>query len=369
MGGAELVLYRLLLGTDRSEFSPTVVSLTTDGPVADRIREAGVSVMTLGLRARGNPFARLHEFRSWLRRVRPAVVQSWMPHADLVAAIACRGVGGPAVAWGIRTGCVDRVSISTPTRLLIRGNAYLSHRSPQAIVCGSRAAQRLYTGLGYAAEKMVVIQNGVGLGLFRPDTDARASVRAELGIDQRALIVGLVGRWHPQKNHHGFFGAIRSLESLYPDAHFVLAGQEVTVDNPEVRTLMSGVPSRGRVHLLGLRDDIARLTASFDIAVVASVGGEGFPNTAAEAMACGIPCVVTDVGDGGEVIGDTGRLVEPGNVDGLTAGIRQLLDLPADARRSLGERARARVASRFGLQAMVDRYADLHRRLASDAWR
>jgi glycosyltransferase involved in cell wall biosynthesis len=115
---------------------------------------------------------------------------------------------------------------------------------------------------------------------------------------------------------------------------------------------------------LGQRSDTPALNAALDMAVSASSYGEGFPNVLGEAMACGAPCVTTDVGDSALVVGDAGRVVKPNDPEALADAINDLLSLPASARQQLGAAARARIEAHFSLASVARQYAELYASLA-----
>jgi glycosyltransferase involved in cell wall biosynthesis len=203
---------------------------------------------------------------------------------------------------------------------------------------------------------MVVIPNGFDLARFQPDALARVAVRAELGVADDVPLVGLIGRFDPQKNHAGFFEATGYLHRRLPMVHFVLAGKGIDEGN---RALMRMVEAAGVchvTHLLGLRSDIPRLMAALDVLASSSSYGEAFPNVLGEAMASGVPCVVTDVGDSAYIVGDTGQVVLPGDMAGLAAAMEDVLTLPPAEKAALGERARARVAEHFEIGRVVRQY-------------
>jgi glycosyltransferase involved in cell wall biosynthesis len=164
------------------------------------------------------------------------------------------------------------------------------------------------------------------------------------------------------KDHATFFRAASALAAEKDSVHFILAGDGVVASNAQVAKLMDS-RIRDKVHLLGRRDDVPRLLAAMDVATSASAYGEGFSNAVAEAMACGVPCVVTDVGDAGWIVGDTGMVVPPGSPDLLAKAWSRLLGMDRDQRKRLGERARARVAENFEISAVVRRFEDFYRGL------
>src|SRR5690606_2510752 len=158
----------------------------------------------------------------------------------------------------------------------------------------------------------------------------------ELGLGEDDLLVGLVARWHPQKDHPGFVRAAAQLVRREPRARFVLIGNDCDAGNPELVGLVREAGVGDRMHLLGRRTDIPRLTAALDVATSSSSFGEAFPNILGEAMACAVPCVTTDVGDSADIVGDTGRVVPPRDPDALAAALAEILSMPPQARAALG---------------------------------
>lgn len=363
VGGAEMMLYKLLRGLDRAAFAAEVLSLTDVGPLAARIRALGVPVEALGLR-RGlpDPSALVRLVRR-LRHDPPDVVQTWMYHADLLGGLAATLAGRIPVVWNLRQSNLSPRVNKRRTLLVVHASARLSRWLPACIVCNSKAAQRAHAKLGYDETRIRIIPNGFDLALFAPDPQARCAVRQELGLADTAPLIGLVARFDPQKDHHTFVAAAALLHRQQPEPHFVLCGDGVTWQNEALAGWVATAGLRERCHLLGRRDDIPRLTAALDIATSSSIG-EGFPNTVGEAMACGVPCVVTAVGDSPAIVGTTGVVVPPRDPPALAAGWRTLLALGPAGRQRLGQAARQRIAERFSLPAVAAEYARLYRELA-----
>src|SRR5262249_53981112 len=148
--------------------------------------------------------------------------------------------------------------------------ARLSHRIPRRIVCCSEAARRFHTAMGYAGEKMVVIPNGFDLRSFHPDAEARQSVRRELGLTPSTHLVGLIARFDTEKDHRTFVQAASRLHAVMPEVHFLLCGQNVDPKNALLAAWLASAGISSRCHLLGLRDDVPRITAALDIATSSS---------------------------------------------------------------------------------------------------
>lgn len=363
-GGAEMMLFKLLSAMDRVAFDSEVISLTDMGPLAERIQALDITVRALGMR-RGvpNPLALLR-LAVWLRRSKPDVIQTWMYHADLIGGIAAKLVGGIPVIWGIRHSNLDPQGSKRKTIWTANACARLSNWLPTQIVCCSEASLPVHAALGYATRKMCVIPNGFDLDVFKPDPSARRSVRTELGIPEDTLLIGMFARFHAQKDHRNFVEAATLLHARHPDVHFLLCGDGITWEN---RVLSGWIVAEGtheHCHLLGPREDIPRLAAALDIASSSSSFGEGFPNVVGEAMASGVPCVVTDVGDSARIVGKTGRVVPPRDHDALGGAWKKLIEMGADARKRLGEAARKRIGDNFSLSVIAGRYEKLYREMS-----
>ncbi len=237
--------------------------------------------------------------------------------------------------------------------------ARISHALPDRIVCCSEASRQVHLALGYDDSRMLVVDNGVDVSLFQPDPIARAQVRDELGIAPDTILIGLIARFHPQKDHRTFTRAAADLSARRKDIRFLLSGENVVPQNAELAGWIEEAGIGDRVHLLGLRTDPARVTAALDVATSSSAFGEGFSNAVIEAMACGVPCVVTDVGDSARIVGDTGIVVRPSDPDALAGAWSDLLETEEKGK-MLGRAARARVLERFDIAQMIAGYRALY---------
>ena len=358
-GGAENMQLKLLERIDRTKFSCHVFSLTDAGEIGDRIAALGVPVETLGMR-RGIPdpirFIRLI-FR--LRQIKPDVVHTWLYHADLMGGLAARLARIPVVIWGVRSADFVRADTSLSTKIVLSWCARLSPWLPTCVLYNSHKGMVCHRELGYRETRFVIIPNGIDLEIFAPDECARHDVRRELGVPLNTPLIGLIARWDPLKNQAGFIQAAACLHREMPEAHFLMVGQDIDWSNPVLKDLIEGAKLSRVFHLLGKRNDMPRITASLDLASLTS-WSEAFPNVLVEAMACGVPCVSTDVGDAALILGDADRVVPVGDMEGLAAHWAALLRLTENERRLLGARARARAMDQFELGAVVKRYEDMY---------
>lgn len=354
------MLYKLLAHWPSAADEVSVISLTDKGPVGEKIRNIGVPVTALGMRrGRPDPCAVLR-LAALLRKSRPDLVQTWMYHADLLGGLAARLAGRIPVVWGVRQSNLDAVHSKRMTIWTARVCGLLSRWLPDRIISCSNTARNIHEGLGYSSTKLVVIPNGFDMDVFHPDAEARAGVRKELGISENTMTVGIVARYDPQKDHRTFFRAAGRVRRRINSVAFVLCGTGIDESNATLSQWVQEESIRDCSYLLGERTDVARLLAALDVSVLSSAYGEGFPNAVGEAMCSGVPCVCTDVGDTAEIVGGTGIIVPPGDVDGLAEGVLTLLAEGNDAHTARGAAARSRIAEMYSIERIVELYRDLY---------
>jgi glycosyltransferase involved in cell wall biosynthesis len=357
VGGAEAMLARLLPPLSAGGIESTVISLTTPGPMAARIRESGTPVLSLDLRpTRPNPVA-LGRLWRLLRRTRPDVVQTWLYHADLAALIAAMAARVPSVVWNIRCADLDPRDHPRSLFVLLRLLA-LASRLPAAVICNSAAGRQAHERLGYVPKRWEIIPNGFDTDRFTPSPEAADRLRAALGVPSGTRVVGLLARYHPMKDHATFLRAARLIADARTDVCIVAAGRGVPA-SPELQTLVNDLALGGRVHLLDEVSDPAAFLAGLDVAVSSSYS-EAFPNVLAEAMACGTVCVATDVGESKSIVGDAAAIVPPRDPSALASAVLRHLEMPAAALRLRGDAARARIVREFSLDRAAARYRQLY---------
>ncbi len=362
-GGAETMLLNLLQNLDRRLFEPTVISLTTMGDIGPKILDLNIPVITLGINPSApNPLG-IFRLISLFRRLRPALVHTWMYHSDLLGGVASRLAGIKALAWGIRHTDLSLSANKRLTLLVVYSCAYLSRWLPKKITANSKVACKVHASVGYVAGKIIVIPNGFDLERFSPSITAASAIRNELGLRHSTPLVGVIGRFHAQKNQLGFVQAMAELHAKRPDVHFLFAGYGVDSSNGVLVTAIQSLQLAQVCHLLGPRTDMPTLIAALDVLALPSKG-EAFPNVVGEAMACGVPCAVTDVGDSAWIVGETGRIVSRGDMPALARAILDLLDMQPSERSQLGALARERVACLFDIRCIAKQYEAFYLALA-----
>jgi glycosyltransferase involved in cell wall biosynthesis len=362
--GAENMLCRIAAGMDATRFENEVVSLTGILDLAGKMNSLGVRVRTLAMKKSvPNPLL-VMRLAKWIRESKPDVIHTWMYHANLIGTLAAQLAGNVPVVWAIHHNAFDPRVDKRRTMLVNRACALLSRKFAARIVFCSEASLRTHKELSYAAEKLEVIPNGFDLEEVKPDPTAHESLRRELGLSADAILIGLAARFHPHKDHRNFIQAAERLHKRMPGVHFLLFGMGITWENAQLAEWIEAAGIREHCHLLGLRQDLSRLFSGMDIATTAS-RSEAFPIVVGEAMACGTPCVVTDVGDSALIVENTGSVVPPEDPHALAEAWRSLIEAGPAVRRRLGIAARERVQLHFQLSAIIERYQKIYTQVAA----
>jgi glycosyltransferase involved in cell wall biosynthesis len=359
VGGAEMMLWKLASRVDRQRFELHVIALSgRSDRMLDLFHEIDVPCRFLGVEPNFSGLRAIPLLTRALREIGPDVIQGWLYHANVAASLATLfWRDSPPVVWNVR-GTLQE-SENRLSRAVMRLGGLLAFMPKRIINNSVTSALEHEQRLGYPARKRVVLPNGFDTDVFVPDAAARTSLRQSLGVEPSAVLVGLFARYHPVKDHATFLAAAARVAALRSEVHFVLVGENVDSTNAALKTLLREHDLPARVHLLGPRHDVPHLMAALD-ALVCSSTAEGFPNVVGEAMSCGIPCIVTDVGDCARIVAETGRIVAPGHPRALADAMLSLIALDEDARRQLGADARERVVRLFSLDVVARQYEQLY---------
>lgn len=343
-GGAENMLVRLTFGLRDRGFRQQVVSVSGRGDYADELEASGIGVTALDVRSLIGAPVGLLRLVKLVRDAAPEVIQGWMYHGDLFAALAHKMAAGQKsrhLFWNLRASNTDEGGYGR----IVWGNAWLS-RWPDMVIANSRAGLDFHQACGYRPRRADVIPNGIDVDCFRPDPGARAAIRAELDIPHDRVVAIHVARVNPMKDHALFLGVMAGLPSVQ--------GMMVGEGTQEL-------PHPANVLALGLRRDIERLYAAADLVVSTSAYAEGFSNVIGEGMSAGLVPITTDVGDARAIVGETGHVVPVRQSDALSAAIASVAQQPQREREGHGLQARDRIVGHFSLARAIDRYSNLYR--------
>ncbi len=367
IGGAEIMLYNLLSRSEQERFQSVVVSLMDRGNLSDRIEELGIPVHCLNMKQGVPDPTAIWKLNCLIDQIKPSLIQGWMYHGNLaVQLVKILSFSRVPILWGIHHSIGSLKSEKKMSQLIIKVGAKLS-RFINQIIFVSQNSKFQHQALGYTRENSCIIPNGFDTSLFKPSLEVRQNFRAELGLPPDSCLIGSIARYHPMKDHANFIQAASLLVPSFPNTHFILVGTDVDAKNNNLSRLIRSLGMENRIHLLGERRDIFRITPALDIFSSSSAYGEAFPLVVGESMSCGIPCVVTDVGDSAWLVGNTGRVVPPKDPEALAVAWTELILLGWESREKLGKMARRRIIESFSLDFVVTQYEELYEKILAKA--
>jgi glycosyltransferase involved in cell wall biosynthesis len=349
-GGAQTQLIALAKGLHHLGHSVQVIVFYPDGPLEKELLETGVAVHSLGKRGRGDVLGFLFRLISVIHHQKPDVLHGYLVLPNILTILLKMASPRTRIVWGIRASKLDLRRYDWLTRFLNRVECALS-RFPDLIIVNSHAGLLHAVAQGFPKRRMLVISNGIDTVRFRPDAEAGQRVREEWGLGDDKKVVGLVGRLDPMKDHPTFIRAAAHLTKERSDLRFLCVGDGPSSYRHELIRLCEELRVSEHFIFAGPTENMPATYNAMDI-VVSSSYGEGFSNVIGEAMACNVPCVVTEVGDSAWIVGEDGHVVPPKNPRVLKVAVEKLLD-DLDSNGNRGEKIRERIVNHFSIPKLV----------------
>jgi glycosyltransferase involved in cell wall biosynthesis len=359
IGGAERQIVELARGLRKRGHRVTVAVFYSPAPLEVELRQAGIRVVDLRKTGRWDTFGFVRRLRAGIRNANPDVVYSFLGGANIFAAAVRPFTRDSKLVWSIRASDMDLGHYDWGHRLAYEFERRLSHTA-SLIISNSHAGKEFAVANGFPERRIAVVPTGIDTNYFRPDTSLRTAQRIAWGISDREIAVGVLARLDPMKGHADFLHAAARVARIRDDVRFLCVGDGV--EEARLKHMAAHLGISDRVLFAGPTHDPVAALNGLDLFCSASVWGEGFSNSIAEAMACGLRCVVTDVGDSALIVGDCGQVVPRSTPDALADAILQQLETLGDGELSQG---RARIVEEFSTAAMVDRTVALLQRVTN----
>ncbi|MFK7803981.1 MAG: glycosyltransferase [Anaerolineae bacterium] len=341
--GAQKALYRLLLHTDRTKYRPIVIALREgDTEIAGQIKALDIPVIDLNMLPRWR-FDKMFRLFRELRQQKPDILHCWMIHSNIIGRVVGRIAGVPTIIVSRRS---DRNGGEIYTRL----NRWLVNWSDGIIAVSESSRQAELAETGIAPERVVTVPNGLDASMFmnKPSAADRQVLRTSLGVTDKHVLIGSVGRLTEAKGYPDLIRAFKMIHDEVPQARLVIVGKGKL--EAELKSLAAELDLTDKVRFPGVRSDIPQFLNALDLFAFSSLW-EGMPNALMEALAAGLPCVATRVSAAPELIdeGVHGLLVAPQNPAELATSILKLLNDSA-LRETLAVAGRERILTEFTLE-------------------
>jgi|APSaa5957512535_1039671.scaffolds.fasta_scaffold19117_2 glycosyltransferase involved in cell wall biosynthesis len=355
-GGAEAVLTRLVMSDDSNTHE--VIVLKDKGAYGDELVCSGVNVYSLGMTHGLIGIKSVVNLYRYLRKSKPDIVQTWMFHADLIGGVVAMLSGIKKIFWGVHAATVEKQPIKI--KIIVRLCSLLSYFVPTKVICCGIKAKQVMSDNFYNKSKLLIVHNGYDTNLFANDGNVISRNVFSCEISQDDFLIGFVARWDKHKDIPNLLSALKYIVDDGVKIQCVFVGIELEESNTELCKLIDSIGLFCNIHLLGCRNDISDFMRTVDICVLSSIT-EAFPNVLAESMACGTPCVTTDVGDAKVIVGNTGWVVPHSNPKALGGAIIEAVSEKTKEKQwdQRKKECRDRIVDNFSLNNMVKNYNEI----------
>jgi glycosyltransferase involved in cell wall biosynthesis len=351
-GGAEHILYKICRYDHLNEH--IVISLKRFGKYFKLLNKLDVKVYSLNI----NIFSIFQFFKliKILRLLKPDLVQTWLVHGDFVGSIAAKLAGIQNIVWNVRYSNLERKNTKFTTFVLVKILAKLSHIIPKSVIVVSKSTKFFCINFGYNKKKLCLISNGYDLNILKPLSNQKLYFQKKLKIKKNVPIIGLVARYHPVKDHFNLLQALSIMKSKNINFYCVLVGSNINNSNVKLISEIKRLKLSNFIKLIETNNNIVQVMNGLNIKILCSKR-EGFPNVVAEAMACGTPCIVTDVGDAALIVGKTGWIIPPNNPIKLAEAINKAINEMITKNWSKRcNQSRIRIEKKFDISKMIASY-------------
>ncbi len=351
-GGAENILYKVCKFDNLNNH--IVISFVSGGKYSTILKEMGVTVHSINMK-----FYSIIKFIYLIRLLRnlnPDIVQTWLVHGDFIGGIASRLAGIKNIVWNVLYSKLDTRIEKIRTIFIIKLLSKLSHIIPKFIIVISKSAYDNCKNIGYNKNKIILVNSGFDLSYFKISEKQKLDFRNQFNINHNMPLIGIVARYHPIKDHKNLLKALKIIKSKKINFYCVFVGTDMNIENKILLNDIKNYKLENNIKLLGPLNNIPLVMNGLDIKILCSKS-EGFSSVIVEAMACGTPCVVTDVGDSSFIVGKTGWIVPPSDPAKLATEIQNaIFEIDSDNWEKRCEQARLRVKKNFGINKMIKSY-------------
>ena len=365
-GGAQRQLGVLAAGLHQRGHEVAVCVLRPGGPMANDLQSSGVDVVDIARGSSWNLAGLVRRVGKEIEAQRPDVVHGYLEMGNLLAILVRRRTPGAATVLGIRSSCIDNSQYGWSARLMRWGTSRMfSHAD--LIIANSHTGKADTRASGYPDDRTVVVPNGIDTARFAPCPDSGSHERQSWGVSEHTRVIGIIGRLHPMKDHQTFLAAVKIAVETNPDLRFVCVGDGPEAYMAMLRAMAQQYGVDSKITWQPARKGISAVYNALDILTSSSDSGEGFSNVIGEAMACGIPCVVTDIGDSARIVGEHGKVVPTHSPEALANAWLDVLNLSEQERKNLSLDVRRRIETEFTIAKLVDRTEDALRNITASS--
>jgi glycosyltransferase involved in cell wall biosynthesis len=350
-GGSENFLFKLCKYDKKNKH--IVISLTGAGKYKLLLKKIGIKVFCLNAN-----FFSIHKFFYLMKLIsllKPNIVQTWLVHADFIGGIAARLAGVKSIIWNIRYSKLKASEVKLSTIMILRALSIISSFIPQYIIINSKKAKKIYEIYGYDKKKLKYIPNGFNFSDLKPNEDQKKKFKKKNRIKKKTPLIGNVARYDPTKDHTTLLNALSIIQSKKIRFFCILVGTNI-FNNKNLTYLIKNLKLKNNVKLMKPQNNISEVMNGIDIHVLSSIT-ESFPNVLAESMACGTPCITTDVGDARSIVGKDGWVIDSKDPNKLANAIEKALsELGSENWKKRCTNGRLKIKLKFNIVNIIKKY-------------
>jgi glycosyltransferase involved in cell wall biosynthesis len=351
-GGAERQLVLLAKGLQERGHTVTVITFYPGEGFELILKAANVKVYSLDKKGRWDLAPFFKRLIKLIRTETPDILHGYLSDANLLASIVKCFIRNLKVVWGIRASNMDLSKYDWLARFSFKLNCLMS-RTPDLIIVNSEAGKDYHVSCGFPIKKMMVIPNGIDIAKFQKVPLLCDGIKVKLKIEEDVFLVGIVARLDPMKDYETFIKAANLIIKVNENVRFVCVGSGSISYSDYLRNFCQKYHLGDYVVWAGAMENMAEVYSELDLLVSCSVT-EGFSNVIAEAMACELPCVVTDVGDSAAIVGNNEFIVPSRDEKKLADAVIRFLALSEEQRVMIGKKVRANIVERYSLNRLID---------------
>lgn len=356
-GGAERSLFNVCNSNISDYFKQSVICLGDKAIYGDKLEELGVEVYYLNFKNSNKLYAFLN-FKNIIKKISPDIVQGWMTHGNFASVLAYFILSGrPSLFWNIRQTVYKLKHEYILTRFLFLINILLS-RIPNGIISNANISIKQLIKFGYKNDSFILIPNGFDTNYWKPDHNLRQIERNKLKFNENDFVLGYVGRYHPMKNIKLLLESFHKLSQQNSKVKLVIVGQNLNNYNISEKSIINMIPQH-QILIIDNTEDVKKYYNIFDLLILCSAWGEGFPNVLGEAMSSELCCISTPVGDTPDILEDVGYLVPLDDVDFLIEKVKNCMDNPEELNK-LGRKARIKILNQYSMEKTINSYLNIY---------
>jgi glycosyltransferase involved in cell wall biosynthesis len=357
-GGAEAILFRVCKAK-KTHYEHIIVSMMDLGKYGRLLEEEGFKVYSLNMLRGCISLKGLTLLWKIIKVNKPDIVQTWLYHADFIGGIISYILGVKNIVWGIHNYDFYSKNVKFRNKIIVFACAILSYVIPNSIISCSKRAADVHKNIGYVSKKFNIIHNGIDLDVFFKNNKSRINIRNQFSVPLKALLLGMVARWDIQKDHKNLFSALSGLKKKRKDFKCLLVGAGLEQTNNDLIKLIEQYNLQNNIILGGSCEYIQDIMNALDLHILSS-RAEAFANVVAEAMACEVPCLSTDVGAIKLIQGNTGWIVPPSDSKALQTSLEEALDeINKNTYDIRKKNCRERILKRYNVNKMINQYYEI----------